>query len=178
MTAPKEWFERLRMGEFNAFRRFVDETKNLVYYIIGIHMNDRHKMEDLAQETYLKAYSSIRMLRNPGSIRSWISTIARNTTVDWIRKKNVRPDEVSINPSHAVTAEKTDDGNRKEIIRKVLTRLSPKDQEIIYLRYYRKASFSEIADELRTTPGAIRTRVSRIHSKIERSLRFHMEDLV
>ncbi|SNT09588.1 RNA polymerase sigma factor, sigma-70 family [Anaerovirgula multivorans] len=73
-------------GEQAAFRKIVDLHKNYVFSIILNIVKDRQEAENIAQETFMAVYSSLKNYRGQG-FRSWIGKIAVHKSIDWTRKK-------------------------------------------------------------------------------------------
>src|SRR3972149_3252691 len=79
------------MGDRKAFEQLIYDTQNMIYGIAYSHVQDTNIAEDLAQETYLKAFVSLNGLKNPSKIKTWLASIAHHTAIDWCRKKKEQP---------------------------------------------------------------------------------------
>ena len=69
-------------GDRPAFEELVRRTSRLLYARLYLDTGDRHRAEDLLQETWLRAYRSLRRLNDPGTLRAWLLTIAQNVLTD------------------------------------------------------------------------------------------------
>ena len=82
---------KAQRGDAKAFasivRRYLPLVVSVAYSMVG----DTHVAEDMAQETFHKAYRRLGTLRDPKRIGAWLYGIARTTSIDWLRKRRGRP---------------------------------------------------------------------------------------
>src|ERR1700730_2119889 len=71
-----------RRGARPAFEELVRRTSRLVFARLYLETGDTHRAEDLLQETWLRAYRSLRGLNFPGKLRPWLLTLAQNVFND------------------------------------------------------------------------------------------------
>ena len=69
---------RARDGDRAAFEELVRRTSRLVFARLFLETGDRHRAEDLTQETFLLAYKSVHRLREPKGFRPWLLAIAHS----------------------------------------------------------------------------------------------------
>ncbi|MCV2232105.1 RNA polymerase sigma factor [Paracholeplasma manati] len=69
----------------DGFKAVYDASKNIVYAIIRQKIKDPNTIEDLMQETYIKAIKSIKSYQKNGKFIKWLSSIAYNLTMDYYR---------------------------------------------------------------------------------------------
>ena len=147
---------------------------NLFGYIIQ-RVKDRDRADDIFQETFVKAITTIRQGRynEEGKFSAWICRIARNLIVDYFRQEKT---EASVS---------TDDGtvdilNRKELadetvedaiidlqieedVRRLVGQLPQEQRRVLEMRYYEGLSFKEIAEQ---TGVSINTALGRMRYAI------------
>ena len=126
--------------------------------------------EDLAQETYLKAYKNISILKNKATAKEWLLRIARNTCLDHARKERWRrfirltgekePVFVKNPESQLLWAEQL------ELLKKSVKELPAKQREVFILREYGLLSYQEIARTLRIKEGTVMSRLQRSRQAI------------
>ncbi len=68
-------------------------TRKLVFSIVSGYVKDQAIAEDLTQDTYLKAFTSTDSLKDKDRIKPWLCTIARNLSINWLKKKKEVKDE-------------------------------------------------------------------------------------
>ena len=73
-------------GDSHAFEEIVAANQKLVFSIIYRYLGRRDQVEDLAQEVFLKVFSSLRTFDNNRPLLPWISRITANCCLDEIRK--------------------------------------------------------------------------------------------
>ena len=87
MSANEETLVLLaRKGDRAAFEELVRRTSRLVFVRLYLETNDRHRAEDLLQDTYLLAFRSLDRLAEPAGFRAWLLTIAHNVAFDAARR--------------------------------------------------------------------------------------------
>ncbi len=74
-------------GEEAAFRNLVDRHLRAVYSFVCRLMGDRSEAEDVTQEVFLRVWKNLRRYRSQESFKVWLYAIARNASVDWLRRK-------------------------------------------------------------------------------------------
>ena len=157
-------------------------------YILSI-VGRHDAAEDIFQETFLKFALRPELYKDRYKFRSWIFTVARNETLDYLRKQaSLR--EVSMSGS-------TDDGigdmegsvflglkeddslrpdgqlenaNIRQEIRKALDALPYEQREIFYLRHYSGLSFKEISEMTGEKMGTLLSRMSRTATALREAL--------
>ena len=119
-----------------------------------------HEVDDLVQDTFVRAFQSLADFRGESSLRTWLFTIERRLLVDRRRSERRRPDRVEIGEEDAATEYTALDamvaGETEGRIRRSLERLSPMQREIFTLRVAEGMSYKEIAGIVGSTEGAAR----------------------
>lgn len=121
--------------------------------------------EDLMQEVYLKAYREIRSLKNSDRRKEWLHRIAKNTCLNYVKKKrlnrflfnNLNKDSVEQNNPESRIIRK----EQYHILKRVVSRLPKKHREIFILKEYGHLSYQEIALILGIKKGTVRSRLNR-----------------
>lgn len=124
----------------------------------------REDVEDLVQETFVRAFGSLDSFRGESSLRTWLFTIARRLLLDRRRSERRRGGgsrmEMDVKDSDAVTEYDAldtvvaDETERR--MREAVARLTPTQREVFTLRVSEGMSYKEIAEAVDTTEGAAR----------------------
>lgn len=129
---------------------------------------NRQDAEDLAQETFVKAYKKIGTLKEQGKEKSWLYAIARNTAVDFFRKNKNKAialeDTILENVAVATAADFQEGMIEVEVARelqKYVDKLVNEDRAIVKLLYYEGFSYKEIAELLRINENTLKSRLHR-----------------
>lgn len=132
-------------------------------------------VDDLVQDTFVRAFQSLAEFRGESSLRTWLFTIERRLLVDRHRADGRRPDREEIAEGDAATEYTalnamvaTETAGR---IRQALSRLSPMQREVFVLRVGEGLSYKEIADVVGSTEGATRVHY---HNAV-RALKEHVD---
>ena len=150
-------------GDRGAFEELVRRTTRLVYSRLYLETGSREQAEDLVQETYLRAFRSIRQVTDPKGFRSWLLTIAQSVAIDAYRQGSARrraaPPRVgqdAVAEKAAPQEEPVDITERREKVRVVLQGLPEEYRLPLMLRYIDGADYEAITMQLGLTAGALR----------------------
>jgi RNA polymerase sigma-70 factor, ECF subfamily len=81
---------RARDGDSAAFRALVDLTHGALFRVALRTVGDRSDAEDVVQESYARAWQSMRSLRDPAAALGWLCRIVRNASNDRLRARSAR----------------------------------------------------------------------------------------
>jgi RNA polymerase sigma-70 factor (ECF subfamily) len=176
---------RSRQGDREAFEELVRRTGRGLFARIYLETADAHKAEDLAQETYLCAWRSIRGLADPKVFRPWLNTIARSVMADAARRelrkkrKGRRSSEDSIDTLPDARPTPSQDADRRDQQEKVLAVLRSMPEEYrlpLMMRYLAGANYETIGRELAITNGSLRGLLSRGMAMLREELKDEIFD--
>jgi RNA polymerase sigma-70 factor (ECF subfamily) len=151
-------------------RRYQRPIISLIFRMTG----DRALAEDLAQETFVKAFRSLAAFDTTRRLSSWLFRIAHNTAIDAMRRP--RPPQVPIEtvPSAADAPNQPPDPvERQELgqaLEAALDALRPDQRAAIVLRYENGLSFDEIGTILGVPEVTARSHVHRARKELARLL--------
>src|SRR5437899_4585287 len=81
---------RCQAGDTEAFDELVTRYRTRVFGMIYNMVHSEQDAWDLAQDSFLKAWKSIKRFRGRSSFYTWIYRIVMNVTIDWLRKKQIK----------------------------------------------------------------------------------------
>lgn len=120
----------------------------------------RDDAEELAQDTFVKAFGALESFRADSSFRTWLFTIGRRLVLDQRRAAKRRPEEIEMGDDDVGTGFSALDGMIADEtagqLQQVIGRLSRTQREVFTLRVVEGLSYREIADVVGTTEGAAR----------------------
>jgi RNA polymerase sigma-70 factor (ECF subfamily) len=156
-----------RDGDRRALERFIAETQADVWRLCR-YLGDGRVADDLAQETYERAISSLHRFRADGPARAWLLTIARRVCVDHTRCaiRRRRIDQVALN--HAIAGGDTvvPDSTGRVELDEMLGCLDDDRKAAFVLTQVLGMHYDEAADVLGCPIGTIRSRVSRARADL------------
>jgi len=182
LTDEKQLIKDAMNGDGDAFGQLVTKYEKKIYsFALGMLSNPDDAF-DVSQETFLKAYRSLKFFKGESSFYTWLYTICRNCCYDFIkqqsrqRKKNVSLYEYESDPDGTVI-EIPDNANDPEklfeqkqvrtIIYDAIMSLPDNHREIILLRDIQGLSYEEIAVAMYINEGTVKSRLSRARSKLQ-----------
>ncbi len=172
------YVRRAQQGDCEAFNVLVQKYQNKVRRLIARWVKDDFEAEDLAQESFLKAYRALNQFRGDSAFYTWLYKIAVNTAkhhlthpsrqkvVFWEEEENKEKGEDNHSPESVLM--------EKEIARtvqKALDSLSPELKEALEWRELEGLSYEEIAQKMHCPIGTVRSRIFRAREIIARYLK-------
>ncbi|CAN5226653.1 RNA polymerase sigma factor [soil metagenome] len=120
----------------------------------------RDDVQDIVQDTFVRAFGSLDGFRGESSLRTWLFTIARRLLLDLRRAERRRGEQVEVHDSDVVTEYDSLDAvvadETQARMRDAIARLSKTQREVFVLRVSEGLSYKEIAEVAGTTEGAAR----------------------
>ena len=154
------------MYKRQLFNRYRDAIHRLFVQRLG-GVNDA---DDLLQETFIKVYINLHRYSTDYTFGQWVYTIARNTFIDFVRR---RQDDLSIDerfsspPSTAPTPEESVISlQQRTQIEHYLERLTPRYRTLIVMRFFDEYSYEEIAAKLTLPLGTVKTQIHRAREQM------------
>ncbi|MEU8870167.1 sigma-70 family RNA polymerase sigma factor [Streptomyces javensis] len=144
-----------------ALRTLYDEQAGALYaYVVRLLGGDRHRAEDVVQETLLRCWHT-QDLDVGRPLRPWLFRVARNLVIDDYRSRMARPQEVSADTWLDDALTRPDDVNRllsSLLLKEAFQQLSAKHREVLYETYYSGRSTRETGQLLGIPAGTVKSR--------------------
>jgi RNA polymerase sigma factor (sigma-70 family) len=171
-------------GNDLAYKRLMEKYHDAIAAFISRMVHDREQIEDLTQEAFIKAFSSLKNFNEDFAFSTWLYKIASNNSIDHIRRKKLQmlsidkpveskdsdytfelPDE-----SAEVDRELIDD-QRSAMIANAINELPEKYRRVIQMRHVDEQSYEEIAAKLRLPIGTVKAHIFRARELLYKQLR-------
>jgi len=150
------------------FETLVHSLAAELYGYARLLCRDHHLAEDLVQETFLRAWKSWKDLRDPHAVKGWLYTILRREYLRCAKRQaSIATDPDAIHIAGAVTH---DTSTEAFALRRAAAELKPDYLEPLLLQVIAGFDTQEIADILKTTPGAVTTRLYRARRQLRATL--------
>jgi RNA polymerase sigma-70 factor (ECF subfamily) len=157
-----ELIRRLQEGDKNAFGELYDIYASSLYGIVCKIIRSEETARDLLQDIFIKIWEHIRLYNSgKGSLFTWMLNIARNTSIDKLRKIKKEGKAEILSSDNLVSIEKEQDNTIKTSflgLKELVGRLSPDQRLIIEYIYFNGYTQQEVADELGIPLGTVKTR--------------------
>lgn len=180
----QELVQRVQRGDMAAFDLLVRKYQHRIVALIGRYVHDWSECQDVAQDTFMRAYRAIGNFRGDAQFYTWLHRIAVNTAKNHLVAHNRRPPTDDIEVSDA---EQFDSGVRlrdndtpeRELARQqieatVMRAVDALPEELriaITLREMDGLSYDEIAQRMGCPIGTVRSRIFRAREAIDAELR-------
>jgi RNA polymerase sigma-70 factor (ECF subfamily) len=169
-TDDKEIIRQYLQGDETALEFLVQKYLKPIYSFVYRNVGDISAAEDITQEVFIKVWKNIKKFDLKKNFKPWIFQIAKNTSIDYLRKKKTIPFSRFENEygQNVLTETLADENqnllellNTKKEFREVVETLSEKDRQLISLRHEKGLSFKEIAVNLKQSINTIKSRYRR-----------------
>jgi RNA polymerase sigma-70 factor (ECF subfamily) len=185
-----ELVKRSQNGDQEAFSELVKRYQKRVYYLAYGMLGNNEDAQDVAQESFIKAFRGLKGFRGGGGFYTWLYRIAYNLSIDFRRKewkkKNVEyEDNINHSDEHGVMAGPSPafhpgkDTAQKELSRVIMDaiqELPEQHRAVILLREIEGLSYDEIAKTLKVRKGTVMSRLHYARQHLQETLLPYIED--
>jgi len=168
----------MRDGDPEALRAIVERYQERIFALIYGIVRDRHEVEDVAQEVFLKAFMRIDAFDGRSRFYTWLYRVAANTAKDHVKKRSRRPsvpldDDARIEANGVGPSAGAERAELRRRVRRSIAALPPRYREVLALRELEGMSYNEIAVVLRVSIGTVESRLHRARTRLKRDLENH-----
>lgn len=174
--------EAILAGDSREFSVLVDTYKNVVFTVALRMLKNREEAEEVAQDTFIKVYRSLRKFKGDSKLSTWIYRIAYNTCLDRLKKNGRDRKNVAIDEIEGFEIKNIDnalDGmvksERAELIRNCIKRLSPKDATLLTLFYLEEKNLNELGEILKMGESSVKVGLFRARGRLAKILKQYLE---
>lgn len=162
---------RAQRGDLVAFEELVRMHQQRVYVHCYRLVGSAAEAEDLASETFLRAFQHLHSLRADPSIIHWLLRVANNLSISVLRKRGTQPtvelEEIGERPSEEASPEdRMLAHSRQEVVRECLDKLPVKERAAVLMFYLEERPLDEIAKMLGCGLAGAKSRVHRARHKL------------
>ena len=176
----RDLIARCKAGDEAAFTQLVEHYQNLVFGLISRTVRDRARVEDLAQDVFLRVYRGLPGFRGDAHLSTWIYRITANACAQERQGRGVR--EISLDekiegrplrqPASVDAA--FGDIELRDRLEKALARLPARYRLLIAGHYLKEVRYEDLAEALELPLGTVKTHLHRAKRILRRLL---VEDL-
>ncbi len=174
-----ELIDRALNGDKAAFGILVDRYKKKIYYLAYRMTRDHDCADELAQESFVKAYQALGTFKRGYSFYTWVYRICINITINFIKREKFSVPMDSLNETE-IRENTAIDNNQLErlisseqasLVRKTLDTLPPEQKAAFLLKTYDDLSYEQIAETMGTSIGTVMSRLFRARFRIKQALK-------
>lgn len=173
-----------KRGSEWAFQELVERFHRPVYALLVRIVRHPELAEDLAQESFLKAWKALGRFDPARKFSSWMFKIAHNTALDELRRNGLEtvsldapfpgeeePPDVPADPGAEDPLLRTLAHESGRILERAIARLRPAYREILLLRFAQELSYDEIAEVLDLPLGTVKIHIFRARGELSREMK-------
>jgi RNA polymerase sigma factor (sigma-70 family) len=160
-------------GNTNAFSILVDRYKDLVFSLALKVVKNKEEAEEVAQDTFIKVFKSLRQFKGDSKFSTWIYKVAYNTCLDRLKKNKREQHVVSIDEFNTNQIKSLDnvldtleDEERKKAIHDCIQQLPSEDAFLLTLFYFEEQSLEEIAKIVNLTANNVKVKLFRSRKRL------------
>jgi RNA polymerase sigma-70 factor (ECF subfamily) len=174
---------RVQQGDKSAFDLLVLKYQHRIVHLVNRYVKDPTEAQDVAQDTFLKAYRALGDFRGESAFYTWLYRIAINTAKNYLLSRSRRHFDYEIDVQDAEQVENaaqlkdldTPDNllmNEQivQVIKTAIERLPEEMRIAITLRELEGMSYEEIAEAMDCPIGTVRSRIFRAREAIDEKL--------
>ena len=147
----------------------MERYQGVVYRIAYREVGNHHDAEDIAQESFLKAYRKLKNLKDPNVFPSWLYAITVNLCKSWWRKQKRQMETIELSkaPLEPVACQYYAQKEQKAALWDVVNALAEKDRDIMTMFYREGYSTKEIGEQMGITQNQVLVRLHRARQKLK-----------
>ena len=170
-------------GDESAFAEIVRRYSPRVFSVASRFFRQRSLVEEAAQEVFLKAYTQLGSFEGRGSLEGWLTRIATNTCLNMVRSSKRRPEstvsDLTDDEASWLDHQSAGDGEQSSVEKdlvatdladRLLSVLSPEDQQALLMIDGEDASIKEVADVTGWSESKVKVRAFRARKKVREAM--------
>lgn len=178
----QHYIDKILQGETNAFAVLVNRYKDMIFTLALKMVKNREEAEEVAQDTFIKIYSSLSKFKGDSKFSTWIYKIAYNTCLDRLKKSKKEDSNISIDEFSAHLIKTMDNAlsaleekERKQTIQKCLNLLPSDENFLLTLFYFDDQNLEEIGKIMNISANNAKVKLFRSRQKLAVILRQQLE---
>jgi RNA polymerase sigma-70 factor (ECF subfamily) len=168
----QELIKHVRNGRSDTYTELVQRYQQGLFRYVYAIVKDADMAEDIAQDTFIKAYDSLASYKPDFAFSTWLYRIGHNRALNAIKAQQtlmLDDDEVAQIPATESNTQAIED--REAAVRAAVERLPLKYRTVIVLHYWQKKSYEEIAEIQGVPLNTIKTWIRRAKERLEEDCR-------
>ncbi len=176
--------QRALDGDQKAFKKLQAKYHEAIYNLIYRMIREKDEVEDLTQEAFIKAFTSLASFNDEYAFSTWLYKIATNNSIDYIRRKKLQTFSIDkpIESKESDYSYELPDSTyepdqemiqrqRKKLMEDAINSLPAKYRQVIHLRHVEEKEYQEIAEMLNLPLGTVKAHIFRAREMLNKYLR-------
>ena len=171
------YIDKVLQGDTNAFAYLIDKYKNMVFTLAFRIVKSREDAEEVAQDSFLKAYQKLDNFKGESKFSTWLYTIVYRSSLTKIRKKKLDTTDIDSFGLDKHTEdhdfpqiEAIKNGEQEKYVKKAIENLGEKDALLITLFYLHNNSIEEIQEITDMNQSNVKVTLFRARKKLHKQL--------
>ena len=181
-TNDQHYINLIIDGDTNAFAVLVSRYKDLVYTLALRMLKNREEAEEVAQDTFIKAYKSLNRFKGDSKFSTWIYKITYNTSLDRLKKNRKHFNDVAIDEftEHKVKTidnalDNLESKEQTKAIQDCIALLPSEDGFLLTLYYFQEQTLDEMSKAVGLTSNNVKVKLFRARKKLGTILKNRLE---
>ena len=181
-----ELISRVLSGDQQAYAGLVSRYQSYVFTLALRVVKSREDAEEVAQDSFIKAYKYLADFKGASKFSTWLYTIVNNTAISFLRKKKVeihsldneKVFEVADSKESGMGANMIEQKSKMAMVNQAISMLNPDDAQIITLFYKAEQSLDETAQILGIEINAAKVRLYRARTRLKEKMETYFAEEV
>lgn len=181
-----ELISKVLSGDQQAYAGLVSRYQNYVFTLALRVVKSREDAEEVAQDSFIKAYKYLADFKGASKFSTWLYTIVNNTAISFLRKKKVeihsldneKVFEVADSKESGMGANMIEQKSKMAMVNEAIALLNPDDAQIITLFYKAEQSLEETAQILGIEINAAKVRLYRARTRLKEKMETYFAEEV
>ena len=185
--------KRCQAGDPEAFDELVTRYRTRIFGMIYNMVHNEQDAWDLAQDSFVKAWKSIKRFRGKSSFYTWMYRIVMNVTIDWLRKKQIKgagtefddavqlkeidPASRTVPKAEELPYERMERSEVRTQIDNAIAQLTPEHRAVILMKETEGMQYHEIAEALGCSIGTVMSRLFYARKRLQSLLKDVYENI-
>lgn len=167
-------------GDPDAYAILIERYRGKILGAASRFARNKHELEDLGQEIFLKAWKGLKSFRADAPFEHWLMRLASRCCYDFLRRnRRYRENEVSRElvdetgdrlPDQSEGNRELEAGEAREVLHQAMAKLKPKDQLVLNLKELQRKSIREIAELTGWSETNVKVRAMRARNRLKETL--------
>jgi RNA polymerase sigma-70 factor (ECF subfamily) len=165
-----ELIQLVLAGNLDNFEELINRYQRAIYNFSYLKLNDYTLSQDIAQETFLKAFKSLEKYNSEYKFITWLLAICNNICINHFNKEKKKIiyltqkiKDLTAEPQSFDAFEQFDNSDQAQSL---MDNIKEEEKTLLFLRFWQELSHKEIADIMDMPPGTVRSKLCRLLKKM------------